>query len=516
MTATPGASKRLGTAGGSEDGQVLGPKGTHKADALTTASRSRFGTGPADTISPSGDFNAGAGTMDLRGGTEVITLTGFGGTDSFTITLQEADGTKVTTAAIVRGTNAAASDVQTAIRSALTGTDLTVVSGTTDEGPYTVTYNRFYQGRRFPKIVAITGTGCTGAVTRGRTPAVRLGGGHLGESLFDGDGVGPGHSLDAPTIGTITVTDAVHEVQYLTPGAGVDGGTVVLGFRRGRTAALAYNAPVYTIQAELDSAFAQCAGLTSSDSPVVSIASGSEVVTLDFGDMSTADTLKLTYGSTESTTTLTYDAAITAAQVQTLVDEATGGVRLYTVARSSNLVYTLTRQAGGAGSTWAVSSASGFTPKGTGGYVAGALITTAWSTSAGQTVWAFTFSRGAFHGMPVRGGLRVLDNSGAGSFTDGGVADTATITVQTAGVLGSASAAYTELATYGDSVLAVAVNDTTGKEYGSGTGGAATLDAASPVVIGSLPPGAYTLVARTYDTESQRTGPAATATFTVA
>lgn len=511
MTATPGASKRLATAGGSEDGQVLAPKGVHKADAQTATSQSRFGTTPTDVITPSGDFNAGGMTMDLRGGVEVITLTGFAGTDSFTITFQEADGTKVTTAAIVRGTNAAASDVQTAIRAALTGTDLTTVSGTTDEGPFTVTYDRSGAGtRRFPKIVAITGTGCTGAVTRTKTPASRLGQVHLGESYTDGDG----NTLTGPAIGTITVTDATHEVQTLTPGAGVDGGTVVLGFRRGASSAIAWDANVTAIQAAIDAMFTQVddklSNVSGTDSPVVTI-TGTEVVTIDFGDMSTADTCKLTYGSTESTTTLTYDAAMTAAQVQVLVNEA-AGAGVYTVARTSNLVYTLTKQSAGVGSTWSVTSTATFTPKGTGGYTAGALITTAFSPSAGQAVWTFTFSRGFFHGKPVRGGLQVRTNS----FTDGGVADTATIAVGTPGVLGSASAAYTELATYGDSVLAVAVNDSTGVEYSNGTGGAALLDAASPVVISSLPPGSYTLYARTYDTESQRLGPASSKTFTVA
>jgi hypothetical protein len=187
---------------------------------------------------------------------------------------------------------------------------------------------------------------------------------------------------------------------------------------------------------------------------------------------------------------------------------------VYTVARTSNLVYTLTKQSAGVGLTWSVTSTATFTPKGTGGYVLGALITTAWSPSAGQSLWVFTFSRGFFNGKPVRGGLTIRDNSGAGSFTDGGVADTAAITVTTPGVLGSISAAYTELSTYGDSVLAVAVEDSTGKEYSNGTGGAAILDAASPVVISGIPPGVYTLVMRTYNTASQRFGPATTKAFT--
>ena len=100
MTATPGASKRLATAGNADDSQPIGPVGQHKADALTTGSNTSISDVSADPTSPtqvtkSGDFNAGAALMDLRAGTEVITLSSFGTGDSFTITFQEADGTKI-------------------------------------------------------------------------------------------------------------------------------------------------------------------------------------------------------------------------------------------------------------------------------------------------------------------------------------------------------------------------------------------------------------------------------------
>jgi hypothetical protein len=510
MTATPGASKRLGTAGNSEDGQVLGPKGTHKSRALTTASRSSFGTGPADTIAKSGKFYPDGPGEDVRGNqVQTILLADNAGSDTWVIQVW-LDGTYVGVTAALDD-DAAAATVQSELRSVIAGTDLTTV--TVDSvGPaatYTVTFNvdEFYS-RHYPKLVVV-GTGMSGTVDAPRASQVSRPA--LGSSRYDGDGVGPGHALTGPAIGTITVTGGTDEVQTLTPGAGVDGGTVILGFRRGVTSPIAFDASVTAIQAAIDAAFIlvddKLSNVSGTDSPVVTI-SGTEVVTLDFGDMSTADTCKLTYGTTEGATTITYDVALTAAAVQAAVDSA-AGAGVYVVARSSNLVYTLTKQSAGVGSAWSVTSTATFTPKATGGYVLGALITTAWSPSAGQSLWVFTFSRGYFDGKPVRGGLQVRTNA----FTDGGVADTAAITVTTPGVLGSISAAYTELATYGDSILGVAVNDANGKEYSNGTGGAALLDAATPIVISGIPAGNYTLVCRTYDTESQRLGPSSTKTF---
>lgn len=90
---------------------------------------------------------------------QVITLTSFTGTDSFTVTVNEG-GLATTTAPFVRGTNAAASDLQTALRTA-TGDAGLLVTGDTDEGPFTVT---FIETTAQPELT-VTGTGCTGAVT---------------------------------------------------------------------------------------------------------------------------------------------------------------------------------------------------------------------------------------------------------------------------------------------------------------------------------------------------------------
>src|ERR1051326_724641 len=90
---------------------------------------------------------------------QVVTLTGFDGTDSFKLTY---NGTE--TAAFVRGTNATAAAIQTALRTATGDTGLTV-SGNTDAGPFTVTFvNK--TGTSILDILTVTSpSGCTGAVT---------------------------------------------------------------------------------------------------------------------------------------------------------------------------------------------------------------------------------------------------------------------------------------------------------------------------------------------------------------
>lgn len=89
---------------------------------------------------------------------QVITMNTFDSVDSFKLTWNGAEGATVFT----RGTNATAAALQTALRAQTGDTSLTV-SGTTDAGPFTVTFT-------VPSLAsAITVTsptgGCTGTVT---------------------------------------------------------------------------------------------------------------------------------------------------------------------------------------------------------------------------------------------------------------------------------------------------------------------------------------------------------------
>lgn len=102
---------------------------------------------------------------------EVITLTGFSGTDSFKLTYNAVEGATTYT----RGTNATAAALQTGLRT-LTGDSGLTVTGTTDAGPFTVTFSAGYTDG----VIGVAGatatisvtspSGCTGAVavsTRG-------------------------------------------------------------------------------------------------------------------------------------------------------------------------------------------------------------------------------------------------------------------------------------------------------------------------------------------------------------
>jgi hypothetical protein len=118
-------------------------------------------------------FHSKSHQGDLRrgGGTVVITLGAFDGTDSFKVRVYSnayvargasiAAGTNYTdTVAFVRGTNATAAAIQTALRTATGDTALTV-TGTTDAGPFTVTPGA---EASLPRMELSTLSGCGGTV----------------------------------------------------------------------------------------------------------------------------------------------------------------------------------------------------------------------------------------------------------------------------------------------------------------------------------------------------------------
>jgi len=105
--------------------------------------------------------------------TQVITLSSFGGTDSFKLTFMGNE-----TAAIVRGTNAAASDVQTALEGIanIASGDI-LVTGNTDAGPYTVAFieGGVWEGLAVTAITVTSPSGCTGVVATTVTGGVVAG-----------------------------------------------------------------------------------------------------------------------------------------------------------------------------------------------------------------------------------------------------------------------------------------------------------------------------------------------------
>lgn len=100
------------------------------------------------------------GAGSFAGEVQVITLADFDGTDSFALLKGD---TNVSTAAFVRGTNATAADLQTALRT-LTGDTTLTVTGTTDEGPFTVTWVSQTNLQHLLKQGAVSG--CTLTVAR--------------------------------------------------------------------------------------------------------------------------------------------------------------------------------------------------------------------------------------------------------------------------------------------------------------------------------------------------------------
>jgi hypothetical protein len=98
------------------------------------------------------------------GEVQLVTLTAFDGTDSFVLRFGDNE-----TVPFVRGTNATAAAIQAALRT-LTGDASLTVAGTTDAGPFTVTFVASTTRQRSLRSGAVSG--CTLAVTTVSTGGV--------------------------------------------------------------------------------------------------------------------------------------------------------------------------------------------------------------------------------------------------------------------------------------------------------------------------------------------------------
>ena len=175
-------------------------------------------SGPAVQVGLQGNM----GYQDVRGrlSTRVITVASFAAADEFKLRCVFSDGSTASTETIAftDGTDAAASDIQTALRTATGDTGLTV-AGTTDAGPYTVTSGRDPHRDEY-ELVAHDVVGCSvtitsGAVTyvdaTGKPSTANTGASSPGESAgesvplgyshrTDGTGEDDGTILEPPTI----------------------------------------------------------------------------------------------------------------------------------------------------------------------------------------------------------------------------------------------------------------------------------------------------------------------------
>lgn len=114
--------------------------------------------GDALRVSPTTDGTADGIYQDES---QVVTLTGFAGTDSFKLTFGGQE-----TVAFVRGTNATAADIEAGLEDLSTiGDGNVTVTGTTDSGPFTVTFAGDLANANTGAITVTSAVGCTGAVT---------------------------------------------------------------------------------------------------------------------------------------------------------------------------------------------------------------------------------------------------------------------------------------------------------------------------------------------------------------
>lgn len=498
-----GVAARLTVAGGGDDGIAIAPDDVARDDAqnIYTQDLNVDGTttgDPNNVLRPEDDaqYDVSTDFRDARGNRVVEVTTDAAGADTFTLTFRvdpdldgyygragvvDVDG-KFTTGTIED--NDVAATIQAAIRSALPGTDVSVVIGDAP-GPFYIIFDREFYSRRYPRVTG-TGTGCTVTVTDGGTAAAKGlqedGGGtgavvlvpaevrHLGESKR----VSEADSILKPTIGTITVNAGTDEVQTFDYSPGIDGGTISFGFRAGSgdtvTGGLAYNVSY--------SAFAAAVAALGADAPSVTVRGTSEVQTLELNDIAAADTYKLTADGVE-TSLITYAADSSAAILAALIAHPSFvAADIVSITATDDDTYPITFTKGFNAPTLTITTFSGFTPTG---------VTA--TTAPDWDGFVFTFENGIYAGRPV--GLGVL-YAHSDLLDDGLVLEPGTQTVTTPGVLGDISAAYTENGA-GNSVIAAAIDDVTGESFGY------VGDASTPVAIAGIPPGVCHLVLRTVE-----------------
>lgn len=513
-----GAADRLHTPTTGVDVGPIAPSDTARGDKTGLYDT---GVNPADTksaIRPSADVvYDGSDLRDLRslGGNDrgrvVFVNSDAAGADTFTLSFTcdvdaipgyvagtaDTDGVFTTSAL---DDDASAATIQTAIRAALPGTDLTVVEG---DGPdFYIIFDRKFWPRRYP-LVSFNGTGCTATITTPTDANQDARGAVLtaardGEISFLGESgkVTDADSILRPTIGTITVTPGVDKVDTLSFSAGTDGGTYELGTKNGHRV-FEWDDSVVAVRTALRELYGNTLGSGVADAPTIRWVTplSAEIVFTATTDFGTGDTAVLTYDNTvddpQDSDALTFaalDAGASAAARGTIVADwvktidAFSGLDVVATEVTENVEYDVvfhTSPRGLAVTQLALAVTGG------GDEDATPDANTALSEEAGFT---FTYENGKNAGRVNVDRVVVK----ADALTDGGVAEPATLTATTAGVLGSASAAYTENGT-GDSVLGAAVNDATGESYGF------VGDAASPLAFTGLPPGVYHCVLRTVE-----------------
>jgi hypothetical protein len=376
---------------------------------------------------------------------------------------------------------------------------VTVIQG--DAPDFYIIFDRQFWPRNYPEVI-FTGTGCTATVTvvdedtQDETGAVLI-------AARDGEinALGESHQVSAtdpilrPTIGTITVNAGVDKVDTLSFSAGTDEGDYDLGTSK-QVRTFDWDDDVETVKDGIQSMFSTPAGSVVGDAPTVRWTTplSMEIVFTATTDFTSTDSAVLTYDNTvddpqdsdallasaiEAGASAAARAALVTAWVKTI--DAFADADITTAEVTDTVEYDVTFHT--SPRTLEVAHFA-LAVTGSGDEDATPDQNTALDAEAGFTL---TYENGKNAGRATVERVTVRRDA----LADGGVAEPATLTATTAGVLGDISIAYTENG--GDTVLAAAVLDSTGESFGF------VGDAASPVAITGLVPGVYHAVLRTVE-----------------
>jgi hypothetical protein len=181
---------------------------------------------------------------------QTLTLASVAGGDLFNLALSLNGVVLGTTVNFVAGTNMTAAAIQAALRTLLPSDTSLTVSGTTDVGPFIITFTRSAYGDRYPVITSPVQTGmtCVISLNAGAWPLVE--GLTSIQELGESGKVSTSVTLSKPTIGTITVTPGVAEVQTITH-TGVSAGTFTVKYKGRYSDPLQWNITAANLQIAL-------------------------------------------------------------------------------------------------------------------------------------------------------------------------------------------------------------------------------------------------------------------------
>lgn len=192
---------------------------------------------------------------------QTLTLAGVTAADLFNLKAVLEGVDMGTTVNFVAGTNMTAAAIQAALRTLLPADTQLTVSGTTDAGPFIITFTRSAYGNDYPVLTSPVQTGMTCTISLGAGAYPLIEGLTSIQALGESGRVSTSTTIGKPTIGVITVTGGTDEIQTITH-TSVSSGTFTVKYKGNYTSALQWNVTAANLQVALRALHPDLAAVT--------------------------------------------------------------------------------------------------------------------------------------------------------------------------------------------------------------------------------------------------------------